>query len=247
MATQMPSSVNAVRPVGLLKKDQMQSTKTNLPLNDQSLVKMALEGNSHAFEELIQRHRHRCVDLATSFLRNRADAEDEVQNALSKAYAHLDQYQGGAEFSTWLARIVTNQCLMSIRVKRRTRFVYLDEVTGHHEAAPVELPACGPDPEGECSFKQMLDVLRTEVRRIPPMLRNVVLLRDIQGLPMADVAGQLGITVPAAKSRLLRARSELHLRVQRHCETSGTTSLSRCAAPLSRVTRHLTVRPLAGS
>src|SRR4051794_6642549 len=123
----------------------MQTTTTNLPLNDQSLVKMALEGNHQAFEELVQRHRHRCVDLATSFLRNRADAEDEVQNALSKAYTHLDQYQGGAEFSTWLARIVTNQCLMSIRVKRRTRFVYLDEVTDHHQTAPMELPAVGPD------------------------------------------------------------------------------------------------------
>jgi RNA polymerase sigma-70 factor (ECF subfamily) len=225
----------------------MQSTEISLPLSDQSLVKMALQGDKTAFGELVKRHRNKCVDLATSFLRNRGDAEDEVQNALSKAYAHLDQYQGGAEFSTWLSRIVTNQCLMSIRVKRRTRFVYLDEVTTHHEAAPMELPSCGPDPEGECSFKQMLDILRTEIRHIPPMLRNVVQLRDIQGLPMADVAGQLGITIPAAKSRLLRARTELHLRLLRHCETSGSASLSRCAAPLNRVTRHLSVRPLAGN
>src|SRR4051812_36477905 len=115
----------------------MQSTETAYGVSDQCLVTMALEGDKHAFGELVKRHRRKCLDLATSVLRNRGDAEDEVQNALSKAYTHLNQYQRGAEFSTWLARIVTNQCLMSIRVKRRTRFVYLDDDTTHFEAAPV--------------------------------------------------------------------------------------------------------------
>src|SRR5712671_4470221 len=100
---------------------------TAIERSDKSLVELARQGDDDAFGELTRRHQQRCIDLATFLLRNRGDAEDEAQNAFSKAYAHLNQYQGDAEFSTWLSRIVTNQCLMSLRVKRRTKFIYLDE------------------------------------------------------------------------------------------------------------------------
>src|ERR1044071_4076671 len=93
-------------------------------ISDSELVELARNGHQDAFGELLSRHRQKCVAVATFFLRNRGDAEDEVQNAFSKAYAHLDQYQGEAEFATWLVRIVSNQCLMLLRVKRRTRFIY---------------------------------------------------------------------------------------------------------------------------
>jgi RNA polymerase sigma-70 factor (ECF subfamily) len=181
-----------------------------------------------------------CVRLAVSFLRNYADAEDEVQNAFSKAFAHLEQYQGEAEFSTWLARIVTNQCLMFMRVKRRTSFVYLDETLRARGAPPpMELPACGPDPEGEFAFEQIKQILNAELRRMPPLFRNVILLRDINGLPIHDVANQLGITVPAAKSRLMRARAEIRRRLLGYSEKCASTSaLARCAAPFSRVAHH---------
>jgi RNA polymerase sigma-70 factor, ECF subfamily len=222
----------------------MLSTTTVSDLSDQKLVEQARNGHPDAFGELLSRHRQRCVDLATFFLRNRGDAEDEVQNAFSKAYAHLDQFQGDAEFSTWLARIVSNQCLMLLRVRRRTKFVYLDDTTSAEDAPPLELPAGGSDPEGEFAFSQMKSVLRTEIRRIPPMLRNVMLLRDIQELPMPEVADQLGITVPAAKSRLLRARFELRSRLMRHAGGSALQlPLSRTAAPINRVAHHRAMRP----
>src|SRR5436305_10546877 len=140
----------------------MLPTTTAPNLSDSQLVALARTGDQDAFGELLRRHRQKCVDLATFFLRNRGDAEDEVQNAFSKAYAHLDQFHGEAEFSTWLARIVSNQCLMLLRVRRRTKFVYLDETAGTQDAPPLELPACGSDPEGEFAFKQMKSVLRTE-------------------------------------------------------------------------------------
>ncbi len=214
-------------------------------LSDQCLVELARQGDQGAFGELARRHYQKCMSVAFFCLRNRGDAEDEVQNALSKAYAHLDQYQGDAEFSTWLARIVTNQCLMLLRVRRRTRFVYLDETGDGQDGPPMELPSRGPDPEGELAFQQMGQVLKTEIRRIPPILRNVMLLRDIQELPMADVAQRLGITIPAAKSRLLRARTELRSRLARHSEQrSSLGQVSRCAAPLSRVGHHGGARPL---
>src|SRR5215510_8619442 len=117
----------------------MSSTTAAPELSDPTLVGLARQGDQDAFGELIRRHHRRCVDLATFFLRNRGDAEDEVQNAFMKAYAHLNQYQGDAEFSTWLARIVANQCLMLMRVRRRTHFVYVDEALPESKSLPVQL------------------------------------------------------------------------------------------------------------
>jgi RNA polymerase sigma-70 factor (ECF subfamily) len=222
----------------------MQETKIEeTSVTDAQLVELSRAGNQESFGALIQRHWRKCVDLGCFFLRNRVDAEDCVQNASLKAYEHLDQYQGDAEFSTWLGRIVANECLMLMRVRRRTRFVYLDEEPSQPKSLPIQLPGTGPDPEGELGYLQLTDVLRFEVKRIPPLLRNVMLLRDIKGLPVRDVANQLGITVSATKSRLVRARAELRLRMVRHYHAGNASSaLSRNAAPLNRVGRHCLLR-----
>jgi RNA polymerase sigma-70 factor (ECF subfamily) len=138
-----------------------------------------------------------------------------------------------------LGRIVANECLMLMRTRRRTRFVYLDDSPTDFKSTPVQLPSKGPDPEGELAYLQLTDVLRFEVRRIPPLLRNVMLLRDIEGLTVRDVADHLGISVSAAKSRLVRARAELRLRMVRYYNPNrGSSALSRTAAPLNRVGRH---------
>src|SRR5581483_2182168 len=93
---------------------------------DFELIGIARQGDRGAFGELIQRHYRSCVNVATLVLRNRTEAQDEVQKAAWKAFAHLDQYQGAAEFSTWLLRIVENECLMLMREKSRAQFLYLD-------------------------------------------------------------------------------------------------------------------------
>ena len=184
-------------------------------ITDLELIERTRGGDRTAFDDLVKRHWRKCVDVACYYLRNRTDAEDQAQNAVLKAYEHLDQFQGDAEFATWLARIVSNQCLMLMRVRRRARFVYLDEQPVEH-TKPLQLPGPEPNPETTLADTQMTEVMRFEVGRIPRLMRNVMLLRDIQGLPMNDVANQLGITVSAAKSRLVRARAELRTRMSRH-------------------------------
>ncbi len=181
----------------------------DIEASDAELVSLARRGDKQAFGELIKRHHHWCVSLAGYMLRDRGDAEDEAQNAYWKAFQRLDQYQGEAEFSIWLSRIVVNQCLMFLRASRRARFLRIDAGIAGVPGGTIELPSWRLDPEGELGNRQVRDVLNQEIRRIPPLLRNVVLLRDVEELPIAEVADRLGITIPAAKSRLLRARSEL--------------------------------------
>jgi len=194
--------------------------------SDIDLVDLAREGDKQAFGELVKRYHHRCVSLASCILQDRGEAEDEAQNAYWKAFEHLDQFQGDADFSIWLSRIVVNQCLMFMRAKRRTRFLYLDAGIPGYPGASIELPSWKLDPEGEVGRQQVREVLKREIQCMPALLRNVLLLRDVEELPIAEVANRLGITVPAAKSRLLRARLELRQRLLRHCSSSGHVSLT---------------------
>jgi RNA polymerase sigma-70 factor, ECF subfamily len=203
---------------------------------DAALVQSAKQGDKQAFGELVRRHHHWCVGLASGILRDRGDAEDEAQNAYWNAFQHLDQYQGDAEFSTWLARIVVNQCLMFIRTRRRARFLHLDAGIPGFPSGSIDLPSWRLDPEGEMGSRQLREVLQREIQCIPALLRNVVLLSDVEELPIVEVADRLGISVSAAKSRLLRARLELRQRVLRHCGASGHLSLTvRAAAPPERL------------
>jgi len=188
---------------------------------DAELVSIARERDRAAYDELVRRHRSACLRFASSRLHDRGEAEEEVQNAFWKAFEHLDQFRGDAEFSSWLLRIVANHCLMRLRLRSRARMLHLDGDNLREGEGQIEVPSPAYDPEYELIQSQMASVVQQEIRRIPRLLRNVVLLRDIEHLPMNDVADRLGITMPAAKSRLFRARTELRHRMLHFCGTRG--------------------------
>ena len=192
---------------------------------DEELVDMARRGDTGAFGELITRHYGTCLKRATFMIRNRSDAEDEVQNACWKAFQRLHQYRGEGTFSAWLGRIVENQCLMRIREERKSYRLYLDEASDSNVRLELVCPAANP--EDEFGEQQVVNLVRREISLIPPLLRNVMLLRDVQQLPMPEVASQLGLSVPAAKSRLMRARGELRRRVAKHCGPKGCSTLTQ--------------------
>jgi RNA polymerase sigma-70 factor (ECF subfamily) len=196
-------------------------------VTEEQLVASAKNGNKEAFGELIERHRNACLKRATLMIHNRSDAEDEVQNAFWKAFQRLDQFRGEGSFAAWLNRIVENQCLMRIREARNSHFVYLDEANDSN--VRIELVGQTADPEDELGVEEVVSLLRREVSRIPPLLRNVMLLRDLDQIPMPDVAVRLGLSVPAAKSRLMRARMELKSRIAKHCGRRGAGTLTQMA------------------
>jgi RNA polymerase sigma-70 factor, ECF subfamily len=194
---------------------------------EQTLVAAAKRGDAEAFGELVQRHRKACLKRAMMMIRNRSDAEDEVQNAFWKAFQRLDQFRGEGSFAAWLSRIVENQCLIRIRKSRNSRFVYLDEPSDSN--VRIELVGQSADPEDQMGVDEVIKLLRREISRIPPLLRNVMLLRDIDQMPIPDVAARLGLSIPAAKSRLMRARLELRSRIIKHCGRKGPGTLIQMA------------------
>ncbi|MDZ4801347.1 MAG: sigma-70 family RNA polymerase sigma factor [Bryobacteraceae bacterium] len=192
--------------------------------SDETLVTLSQNGDNQAFAVLIERHYNTCQKLAYSILHDRSDAEDEVQNASWKAFEHIGQFQCDAKFSTWLTRIVVNQCLMRLRQTRRSRLLYIED-TATEDSRAFDLPSTTESPEQAVGKSEIADVLQSEIRRIPPLLRNVFVLRDVEELPMQDVADRLGISVAAAKSRLLRARLELRTRMEKYQGRLGTATL----------------------
>lgn len=192
---------------------------------DAMLIEAARTGDTNAFTELVNRHYQSSLKLARSILRDREDAEDEVQNAFTKVFLHLHRFEGNSRFSTWLSRIVVNQCLMRLRKARRARFAYLDDPGSDENSTRLELADPAENPEQSLGRGEVEALLRKEVNCIPPLLREPLLLRESKRLPLSDVAEQLNITEAAAKSRLLRARRELKARLTRHQGVRGAATL----------------------
>jgi RNA polymerase sigma-70 factor (ECF subfamily) len=192
---------------------------------DAALIESARRGDSEAFTELVNRHYQSSLKLARSILRDFEDAEDEVQNAFTKVYLHLSRFEGNSRFSTWLSRIVVNQCLMRLRKARRARFAYLDDPGSEDGNVRMELADPAEGPEQAMGRGEVEAILRREVNCIPPLLREPLLLRETMRLSLTDVAQRLNITEAAAKSRLLRARRELKIRLARHQGSRGPATL----------------------
>jgi RNA polymerase sigma-70 factor (ECF subfamily) len=189
-------------------------------IDDGRLVSLTQHGSEVAFAELMRRHSRSMMQMALRILRNTEDAEDELQNAWSKAWQHIDGFAGDARFSTWMTRIVINQSLMRLRGMRRGGFVYLDAA-----AAAGELRDGSSTPEESVYGREISELVRREIGRIPAAWRHALMLREVDQLPMLEVAEQLGISVSAAKSRLLRARQELRRRLEKCGGTMGAETL----------------------
>ena len=183
---------------------------------DDELVRRAQECDDSAFEELMRRTAPASLKLAVSILRDRQEAEDQVQNSYMNAWRHVGQFQREAKFSTWISRIVVNQCLMRLRKLRNANFVSLVTEGPYGETRVVELKDQGQSPEASLCGKELSQALKHEIERLPPLLREVLILRDVDQLSTADVAKKLGLTPSAVKSRLLRARVELRTRLEKY-------------------------------
>lgn len=208
---------------------QMQSVEPNrAPLiprgpNRDEPSALAPSADGVPFDELTERHRDMCMKRAFLILHNLDDAEDAVQSGFRKAFQHRQQFHGNGAFAAWLGRIVENECLMRLRKEKNARLVSLDSLTESN--VRVELVETTTNPEDELGWKEVVTLVRKEIVRMPPLYRNVILLHDRERLPMPDVAERLGLTVSAAKSRLLRARRELRSRFGKHCGRKGPGTL----------------------
>jgi RNA polymerase sigma-70 factor (ECF subfamily) len=187
------------------------------PSEETLLVEAARSGDIKAFESLVRRYDRNVFRIAQHITQNREDAEDVVQDAFLKAYQNLGQFQGQSKFYTWLVRIAVNEALMRLRRRRPERMVSIDEdVKTEEDSMPREIADWSPNPEQLYTQSELKDILGKTIQGLPPSFRTVFVLRDVEGLSTEETASALELSVPAVKSRLLRARLQLRERLNKY-------------------------------
>ncbi len=182
-----------------------------------TLVNAARGGDIGAFEQLVRRYDRNVFRIAQHITQNREDAEDVVQDAFLKAFQNLEQFQGQSKFYTWLVRIAVNEALMRLRRRRPERMVSLDEdIQTGEDAIPREVADWAPNPEQLYKQAELRDILQRTIQGLPSSFRTVFVLRDVEGLSTEETADALGLSIPAVKSRLLRARLQLRERLTKY-------------------------------
>ena len=161
--------------------------------------------------ETLSRYRAAFFRRAYLVLKNAADAEDAVQDALLSAYKHIDQFRGEAQLSTWLTAIVSNSARMQLRRRPRHIHVSLDEPIGEEQehSAAEQLADRRQSPEDECRSTELHERLKNLLPQLPPSLRRVFQLRDLDGLTTREAANLLGVADGTVKGQLAKARAKL--------------------------------------
>ena len=180
------------------------------------LVASARAGDAAAFEELVARYEDKIFRLTNNITGNREDAEDAMQDAFLKAFAHLDGFHGESRFYTWLVRIAANEALMRLRKRRPNHFSLDQPFEGDSELMPRELEEWSPNPEQLYAQSEIDNIVSTFVELLEDEYRIVLVLRDVEELSTQETADALGISISAVKSRLLRARLKLREKLGRH-------------------------------
>ena len=173
--------------------------------SDAEIIQQVLAGNTALFELLMRRYNERIYRAARSIVRDEQEAEDIMQQAYVNAFTHLRQFNGSAQFSTWLTRIAINEALA--RVRRRGRYEALDDDLSNVEPFMSTNPV--QNPERQAFVGELRGLLEWAIDTLPDGMREVFVLRDVEGLSTAEVAESLDVSEDVVKTRLSRGRAAL--------------------------------------
>jgi RNA polymerase sigma-70 factor (ECF subfamily) len=178
-------------------------------LSDVTLVERTKERDPLAFRELLGRHEATLLRLAQRLVRNDNDAREVLQEVFITTWKKLGGFEDRAQISSWLYRVTVNASLMHLRLrKRRISAVSLEGEEPRNDVwATPGVSSLRPDQQLES--QELREVLQDAISRLPPVLRSVLVIRDIQGCSTREAGHRLGLTDVAVKTRLFRARRAL--------------------------------------
>jgi RNA polymerase sigma-70 factor (ECF subfamily) len=183
-------------------------------LSEPALLKRARARDVGAFEELISRTEVESYRLAMRYVRNESDAQEILQDSYLSAWRSLPTFEGRAQFGSWMHRIVANASLMRLRTRNRHPEVAIHDIdlaelneaigqAAHASIGRVDLPH---RPDEQFQSAELLRRIETAVNSLPQTLKAIFLLRDVWEVSTGESAARLGVSIPAAKTRLHRAR-----------------------------------------
>lgn len=173
------------------------------------VIARVLDGDTNAFEILVEDQKKIVFNLALRMLGNEEDAYDISQDAFLKAYTNLSGFRGDCKFSSWLYKLTTNLCLDFIRKRNRHKVIPLVYEDDNGDSEYLEIPDETYSPEAQTEQKQMRESVRNGLNRLPPQQREILVLREIGGMRYDEIGSQLGIEEGTVKSRIFRARKKL--------------------------------------
>ena len=174
-----------------------------------AIVRKVLDGDANAFETLVLEYEKNVYNIALRMTGNSEDAADMTQEAFIKAYNSLQSFRGDSKFSVWLYRIVSNVCLDFLRSKNRRPTVSLSVEDDDGEDTQLDVADESQSPELLLDRKLTRESVRRGLDSLPPDYRQILLLREIQGLSYDEISQALGLEVGTVKSRIFRARKRL--------------------------------------
>jgi RNA polymerase sigma-70 factor (ECF subfamily) len=200
----------------------------NAALPDEEIVPRILAGETALFEILMRRHNERIYRAARAILRDDREAEDVMQETYVNAYAHLDQFDGRAKFSTWLTKIAVYEALA--RARKRGRYEPLED-----RSLETFMPiTASPDPERQAFGRELGALIESAVDGLGNGYREVFMLRQVEGLSTAETAQVLGLSEDVVKTRFSRARhalqEDLQGRIGGAASNAFTFGQARCDA-----------------
>jgi len=173
-------------------------------LSDEDVVSRVLDGQTALYEVLMRRYNERIYRAARSIVKDEDEAEDVMQQAYVNAYFHLRQFDRRARFSTWLTKIAIYEALG--RARKRGRYETVDFAEQEHQAVERQPSR---NPEQHAFAGELRSLLESSIDELPDGLREVFMLRDVDGLNTAETAECLGVSEDVVKTRLSRARAAL--------------------------------------
>lgn len=183
-----------------------------LVLEDPSLIAAIQAGDGGAFERVVRLHGGALLATARRFLRDDNDAREALQDAFLSAFRTCRGFQGTSHIGTWLHRIVVNACLMRLRSRSRGEEVSIDQwlprfqEDGHHEAVFTDW---SPGADALIERDEACAHVRACIDRLPDAYRTVLIMRDMEDMPIAEMAAALEVSPNAVKIRIHRARQAL--------------------------------------
>lgn len=177
---------------------------------EREIVNRVISGDTEAFEALVLEHQNKVYSLALRMVGNEEDARDMAQEAFIRAYGSLAGFRGDSKFSVWLYRLTSNICIDFLRSRGKKRTVSMTWAGDDGEdAGELEIPDETWSPESQLERSLTRESVRRGLESLSPQYREILLLREINGLSYAEIAGALSLEEGTVKSRIFRARKKL--------------------------------------
>lgn len=174
-----------------------------------AVIERVRSGDTNAFEALVTAYQKQIYNLTLRYVSNPEDAADLTQEAFLRAYRSLDSFRGDSRFSVWLYRLTTNVCIDLLRSRGRSSASSLTVENEDEEPEELDIPDGRFEPQKELERRELQRAVQEGLQSLTEDAREIVILRELEGLSYAEIGDRLGLEPGTVKSRLFRARKAL--------------------------------------